>query len=154
MAEGRMGADEIRRQYLRPLYLALGITFMGEAVLFALYGVVLFPQGPILTKLAWAVACALGMGAVAGVCVTLLVVGRLDGTQAMWASTLIWALSLGVGCNALCFSLGRQFGMWGADTHPEAFLAGGFLPSVLGGIVYSYALFTQRGRALLARIGL
>lgn len=149
-----MGADEIRRQYLRPLYMALGITFMGEAVLFALYGVVLFPQGPILTKLAWAVACALGMGAVAGVFVTLLVVGKLDDTQAMWASTLIWVLSLGVGCNALCLYLGRQFGMWGAHTHPEAFLAGGFFPSVLGGVVYSYALFTQNGRVLLAKIGL
>lgn len=149
-----MGADEIRREHLRPLYLALVITFLGEAVLFVLYGVVLFPQGPILTKLVWVVACALGMGAVAGVFVTLLVVGRLDGTQAMWASTLIWVLSLGVGCNVLCLYLGQQFGMWGAHTHPEAFLAGGFFPSVLGGFVYSYALFTQSGRALLVRIGL
>ena len=40
-----MKHDEMRREYRRPLYLALIMAIVGEVVLLVLYGFVLFPEG-------------------------------------------------------------------------------------------------------------
>ncbi len=149
-----MKHDEMRREYRRPLYLALIMAIVGEVVLLVLYGFVLFPEGDPLTKVVWTLICALGMGAVTGALVALFVVAKLDGLSAIWASTFIWAAVMGIACNALCFFLGREFSMWGAHQHATLFLLSGFFPALGGGLVYSYLLFTERGQLLLSRMGL
>jgi hypothetical protein len=149
-----MNLDKLHRGYRQPLYLALVMAIGGEGILWLVYGLLLFPEGGLVRMLIWSLACGTAMGAVTGTFVDLLVVGRLFGSKAILLSTAIFVGVMGIACNAVCFTLGRQLATWGAHTHPELFLAGGFVPSIPAGLLYSYLLFTQKGQVLLARVGL
>ncbi len=143
-----------RRRYLRPLYLGIGAAALGEFVLFAVWSMFLFPQGDLLKKFAWIATCSLGMGATLGALVDLLVVDRLDGLKAMFATMGIAILVVGVGCNYLCWSIDQQLNWWGGASNPGLFLGSGVVGTVLLGWLVSYLLFSVKGSTLLDRVGL
>ena len=71
-----IGPPAERSKYLRPLLVCLSLCLAGELFLFAVYGLVLFPEGNVLHKLAWAALCGVGMGLTTGGLVDLLIVDR------------------------------------------------------------------------------
>lgn len=147
---------EARHHYLRPLYVSLAGAVLVEFFIFVLWGVLLYPEGSLLTKFLWTVVyCGMGMGAALGVLVTLVVVDRWEGTSAIVATGALAVLVLGVLCNVLCFNLDvHYFHMFGTDQNPIFFLANGIVSSAIGGAALGALLFTDPGRALLDRGGL
>jgi hypothetical protein len=149
-----MKLDELHRGYRQPLYLALLMALGGEVVIWLVYGLIWFPEGGLVRMLIWSLTCGIAMGAVTGTFVDSFVVGRHSGTKAILLSTAIFVGVMGVACNAVCFTLGRQLATWGAHTHPGLFIVGGLFLSIPAGLLYSYLLFSKKGQVFLARVGL
>jgi hypothetical protein len=144
-------AEETRRAYRHPLLVSLGLCVVGEFLLFVIYGVVAFPDGSVLHKLAWAAICGVAMGATTGALIDLMVVDYLENVAAVAATTLIFFLTTGVVCNVLCMRLDRVFRYWGGAEHSTAFLVTGAVLSLAGGLLAGALLFSEPGKTLLAR---
>ena len=54
---GAIGPRAERPKYLRPLLVCVSLCLAGELFLFAVYGLVLFPEGNLFHKVVWAVLC-------------------------------------------------------------------------------------------------
>ena len=145
--------NAIRAVYVRPIALGIALTAFGELLILVIWGVILFPGGDVLKKLAWTGTCGVAMGATIGALVNLFVTGRLEGRQAMTWTALIYFGVLSY-CNVLCYSIDLTMGFFGAQTHPGLFLAGGFVPALVTSIPYAWLLFSQRGPELLAKVRL
>jgi hypothetical protein len=155
MTSGTDTMDTVRLRYLRPLYVAVALSVLGEASLFVTHGIILYPAGTLLYKLLWTfVFCGIGMGATIGAFLDLFVVGRLSGGKAILASTAFTAVAIGGVCNLLCLSLDRRFHYFGGDADPALFFTNGLVLATLGGAVIGWLLFTVRGNRLLERIGI
>ena len=129
--------------YRQTLLLALVLALAGELILWVLYGLIWFPGQP-WTALLWSSTCGLAMGATMGALVCLLVVGMEKGKRAFWAAFTVSAAVLSA-CSLVCFAVDQKFNVWGAVDEPATFLVGGFVGVVLGGLAYSYLLFTENG---------
>ena len=145
--------DSIRRQYLRPIYLAIGLSLLGELGIWFVWGLLLFPGGSAPLKLIWLFVCGLGMGAVIGSLTSLLVVGRLGATSAFLASAAI-AFAVYVACDILCFRLDQHYNFWGTRESPTLFLVNGIAMGLAAAVLYASLLFSHRGRSLLQRLHL
>lgn len=153
----RAGANDldIVSQYKRPLIVGLAMTTFGELGIFLIFGVLLYPQGDLLSKFIWTVLfCGVGMGSAFGTLVDLFVVGRLKGVSAIIACTVISALILGVGCNFLCFKLDQHFHYFGGQHSPILFVLNGIVMAIIGALLSGWLLFTDSGSKLLTRTGI
>ena len=137
------------QQYRYALSIALIYSLFAELVYWLVWGVFWFP-GHSWAKLRWATTCGLGMGAVVGAITCLLIVGRLSGWKAIVASFSL-VFTVGTLCTINCFLMDRPLDWWGASSSPTAFLAGGLVGTILGGILYSCLVFTPNGNQLLGR---
>ncbi|GEM_PF-795520 len=146
----------LQQRYRRPLLLGIAASVLAESVIFVVWGLILFPDGNVLTKLLWTVGfCGLGMGSTIGALLVLLVVDRLDGPAAIAATSVLSALVLGVACNLLCYNLDRHyFHYFGGGDTPALFLINGVLMASLGGALIGWLLFTPGGRRRLDRLGI
>jgi|TARA_B100000749_G_scaffold280077_2_gene274661 hypothetical protein len=146
---------ELRKQFQRPLLVGLALAIFGELMIFLIFGVLLYPEGNILSKFLWTVLfCGIGMGSALGVFISLLVVGRLAGKAAILACTIISTITLGFGCNLLCFNLDQHFHYFGGQQSPQFFIINGIIMAVIGGVLSGWLLFTPSGSKLLSRIGI
>jgi len=142
-----------RSRYLRPLWLVTALTVSAELIIFLIWGVWLYPDGNLLYKFLWAVVfCGIGMGAVVGMMLNMIVVDRWQGWKAIAATTAISIVVLGVICDTLCLSLDNVFGYFGGAENPALFLGNGLIMSAIGGLVVGYLLFTQKGEAWLDKV--
>ena len=146
-------AVESRQAYLRPLYVALAVSFVGELGIWIIWGFVLAPEGDPMAKLLWLLVCGLAMGSAIGSLTDLFVVGRL-GDRAAWLASASIALAVFVGCDLLCFELDHHYGFWATQEHPARFLASGIVLGAAASVLYATLLFTEAGRAGLDRLGL
>lgn len=146
---------ELRKQYVRPLWIGIALSVTGELLIFLVFGVMLFPAGNILNKFLWTVVfCGVGMGASLGALIDLLVVGRWQGLPAIAATASLSVFLLGMACNLLCLNLDQHFYYFGGTDHLVLFLANGIVMAALGGVVAGMLLFTEQGRGFLDRLGL
>lgn len=146
--------DEIRASYLRPLKLATVFTVVAELCLLLYYGVYLSNEGSLLNKVLWTlVFCGVGMGLTLGGLIDLFIVDRLRPTAAIWTTMSFSVATLGIGCNALCMVLDRQFRYFGGADNPYLHFLPSFAASIVAGWFLGWLLFAPRGRALLDRIG-
>ena len=138
-----MAGRDLSNPYRQSLILAPLLSLAGEVFLWILYGLIWFPGRPWIA-LVWSSTCGLAMGATMGVFVCLLVVGMEKGRRAFLAA---FTVSVGVlsACNLVCFAVDQKFNVWGAVDEPATFLLGGFVGVVVGGLAYSYLLFTENG---------
>ena len=145
--------DVTRSDFTRPITVAITFTLFGEALIFLLWGVYLFPKGAIWHKAVWTGTCGLAMGATIGALVNVVVTGRMDGSTAAFWSGLLYFSVLAL-CTFLCFQIdlatGSHFGAWEA---PLLFIAGGLIPALASGLVYSWLLYSETGANLLSRLG-
>ena len=146
--------EEVLKQFKRPIFLGILMTFIAELIILVAFGFYLFPEGNKIKKVIWTLFfCGIGMGATFGALVSLFVVGKLTGVKAITASSIIVMIVL-FSCNILCFSLDLNFGFFGASSNPHLFLISGFIPSTIGAVLYSVLLFTRTGKTVLAKIGM
>ena len=138
-----------RADFVRPVALALAFTMAGELLIFAIWGLWLFPAGPLWGKLGWTLTCGVGMGGTTGALVVLLVAGRLEGIKAGIAAAIIWTAVLAY-CVVLCYRIDLEFGWFGAREAPVLFVHwGGLLPTALASLAYGWLLHSTRGRLIL-----
>lgn len=144
-----------RQRYLRPLKVSIATTVSAEFFLLVVFGIILFPEGPLLNKVVWTlVFCGVGMGATLGTFIDLTIVGRWQSWKAIGATMLLSTAILGIACDMLCLALDRQFGYFGGAEASALFVSVGVFLAAPGGILLGWLLFTERGRRLLDRLGL
>ncbi|MEZ4848201.1 MAG: hypothetical protein R3B93_06205 [Bacteroidia bacterium] len=141
--------------YVRSLKVLILLSVLGEAVIFLVWGVFLYPEGSILHKFLWTIVyCGLGMGSAAGAFVVFLVVNKMTGWKAILTTSLISGILLGLFCNYLCFNLDMHFNHFGGADTPGLFIWNGIIMSFLGGAFGGWLLFTDKGNHWLDRIRL
>jgi hypothetical protein len=142
-----------RTDFTRPITVAVTLTFFGEAVIFLLWGVSLFPGGPLWRKAVWTGICGVAMGATIGALVNVAVTGRMAGRTAALCSGVLYFAVLAF-CTFLCFEIDLATGSrFGARQAPVLFIAGGLVPAFLSSFLYAWLLFSEPGSRLLTRLG-
>lgn len=143
-----------RQRYLRPLTVSIASTMTAEFFLLVVFGIILFPEGPLLNKVLWTLGfCGFGMGATLGTFIDLTIVGRWQGWKAIGATMLLSTAIVGIACDMLCLTLDRQFGYFGGAEDSALFVSVGVFLAAAGGVLLGWSLFTDRGRRLLDRLG-
>ncbi|MCW9045224.1 MAG: hypothetical protein OQK35_02730 [Alphaproteobacteria bacterium] len=139
--------------YKSPLIVAIGLTLIGEAGIFIVFGTQLFPAGNWAAKAVWTGTCGLAMGAVIGALVNIFVTGRLEGVK---AETAIGAITLVIlsFCNLLCFKLDLELNLFGAHAQSDWFLINGFAGALLMMFLYPWLIATATGQRILERVNL
>ena len=142
-----------REDIIRPIVVAVALMMAGEAVYLIVFGVVLFPDGPFAGKLIWTFTCGIAMGSVAAALTIALVIGRMTARAALLASAAAFA-AVGVYCSFLCLGIDAKFNYFGGPQHRDLFVYAGIIPSLAGGLLYGWLLFSESGRALVRRFGI
>tara|TARA_R110001592_G_scaffold64751_10_gene198926 strand:+ start:1200 stop:1661 length:462 start_codon:yes stop_codon:yes gene_type:complete len=143
-----------KKQLLRPIKLGILFSVLGEAVIFLVWGVFLYPEGNIIHKFLWTIVlCGLGMGATVGSVISWWVEGKYWGQPAIVACGLISFVILGLFCNLLCFQLDMNFIYFGGAGAPVLFIANGMVASAFGGALIGWLNFTYRGIKILEKYG-
>ena len=142
-----------RQDYIRPILAALSLTLAAELFYLIVFGAILFPQGPFMSKLAWTFACGIGMGGVVAVLTILLVVGRVGDRAAFVASSSI-LFFVGSVCGVLCSRIDITMNYFGGEENTRLFLLASVIPAFVGGLLYGWLLYSASGRAIFARIEL
>ncbi|SNZ01396.1 hypothetical protein [Flagellimonas pacifica] len=138
------------KDYLRPLKLAIFFSVLGEAAIFLIWGMLLFPEGNLIHKFLWTVIfCGLGMGATVGAIIALFVVGRWKGLQAIVLCAELSGIVLGLFCNYLCYNLDMHFGYFGGKEVPLLFVINGMVLAILGGSLVGWFCFSEKGKRIL-----
>lgn len=145
----------IRAHYFRPIYVAIPLSVFAALLSFLYFGFVQNDGKHLLHQFLWLVAfCGLGMGSVFSVAIMLIVLDRMEGSYAVFITTMIAIVLFGVACNALCFTLDQKFNYFGVENNPQVFLLSGWLLSIIGGFVVGILLFTNHGEKLLSLFGM
>ncbi len=148
MAEANLS----RRDFVRPIILAIALTFLGEMAILLIWGRFLFPAGDFIAKLLWTAVCGLAMGATIGALVTLLVTGRLQGVRVILGTATLYLGVLSL-CTLLCYQIDLDLNLFGARQAALLFIAGGMVPAVVSTFLYVWLLYSHKGRRFLARLG-
>jgi hypothetical protein len=142
-----------RPEFLRPIVVAVCLTWLGEILIFLIWGVTLLPGGALWRKFGWTMTCGVAMGLAIGALVNVFVTGRLHALAAAWSAGGIYFLVLSF-CVGLCYQIDRAVGFFGANEAPLLFILGGLVPALVTGLFYGWVLYSSPGRSLLSRIGL
>lgn len=137
-------------EVLRPLKLSILFSMLGEAFIFLVWGVLLYPEGNLLHKFLWTVVfCGFGMGAAIGAIIALFVVGKWKGAYAVILCAELSGIVLGLFCNYLCFYLDMHFDYFGGKETPLLFVINGTVMATLGGALVGWLCFTEKGKRIL-----
>jgi len=140
---------EIRR--IRTILgVAIAMTMLAEIIYFGVWGMMLFPAGNLFAKAAWTTVCGVGMGAVIGAGVLLMVEGRRAFTAFLLSAAIMF--TVGVACTVLCGQIDTTFNYFGGHSQPALFFMSGLVPAVLGGLFYGWVLYLPTGRAVFDRL--
>ena len=120
-----------------------------------MYGIILFPEGNLILKALWTlVFCGIGMGATLGAFINILIVDRFHGMKAIFYTSALSIIILGIACNLLCLNLDGYFHYFGGSSNPYLFSFGSVFGSVIGGSILGMILFTEKGNKYLEKIGI
>jgi hypothetical protein len=147
--------SEIRNKYARPLKVSLIFCIGGEFLLLLVFGILLFPEGNLFYKILWTLLfCGVGMGGALGSLITLLIVDRLEGQKAVWATVALSFVLLGILCDLLCLNLDSIFNYFGGSAHSLEFVIVSLVLSPVAGYLIGWLCFTAPGKHLLEHSGL
>lgn len=124
---------------------------------FLFIGMIVFPQlhPSLLGRLIWTqILCGIGMGAAAGAIAYLAASGFKQGSRAALIITALAGTTVLAVCNSVCFFVDSHPGMdyWGTHENPVLFLTKGYIASILGGLIGSWLLNTNKGVRVLEKI--
>lgn len=145
--------EKNRRMFVLPLTLALFMSVALELFSFAIFTNIGAMQGSSLTLFIWMVGCGgIGMGAILGILIDLIIVGRLSGKEAIQGTMLLSVLTTGVVAKLLSINLLPMMGM-PLGINSALFFSLGISTALVGGWVLGQLLFSAKGNARLAQLG-
>jgi hypothetical protein len=147
-AQNTLDVVSMRKKYLRPIVLGILGGWFAEIMFIIVQGVILYPGQPIWVMAFWGLFCGTGMGAVAGIFVNLFVQDRYEGTKAILPG-IFWAFIPYAACGYFCYEIALNTNYYGAREMGWIFVAKNMILSFVGAVIISFALFTERGRAVL-----
>ena len=122
---------------------AVTMTLAAELIYFTVWGLWLFPEGNLISKITWTMTCGVAMGAVIALATLILVEGNLQDAKAILAAAGIVAL-VGTFCAILYSQIDHSFNYFGGKTHTLMFILSGVIPAIVGGILYGWVLYSSR----------
>lgn len=122
------------------LGLAVGMTMLAELFYFIVWGLVLFPGGSVFNKAIWTLTCGIGMGAVIGAIVLVLVEGKAMGRAAIFQAAIAM-FAVGAYCGLLCSGIDASFNYFGGADNTVLFVAASVFPAAVGGVLFGWLLY-------------
>ncbi|MEQ9642757.1 MAG: hypothetical protein RIM84_22225 [Alphaproteobacteria bacterium] len=137
----------------RVLTLSIAMTTLAEVVYLLVWGIILFPNGPLGSKVVWTMTCGVAMGSVIGAA------SLIFATQIKFRGRLAICfagsfLSVSAYCSVLCSQIDTSLSYFGGADHQTLFLLGGIVPATIGSTIHAWLLLNPIGTDLLRRIGL
>ncbi len=154
-APAAAGVDviEMRKKYLRPIILGIIGGIFAEIMFILVQGVILYPGQPIWVMAFWGLFCGVGMGSVAGIFLNLFVVDRFTGRSAITWGTVAAFIPY-ASCGYFCYEIALNTGYYGAREMGIIFVYKNMILSFVGALLISLLIFTERGKAILEKLGL
>lgn len=147
--------EQTRLMFTRPLALAIGLSVALELLNFLLFAVLPGGSDYLLAQFVWMVGIGgLGMGAVLGVFLDVIVVGRIEGKDAIRSTMLVSFLTLGVVAKLLTINMKLLSGNFVLVQWPGVYFIVGSMLAITGGFVLGWLLFSEKGNTYLAKHGL
>ncbi len=147
--------DINRLMFIRPLSLAIFMSVTLELINYIIFTLVSGTSEYLLGQFVWTVLIGgLSLGAILGVFLDVILVGRLEGREAIKGTVLLSTLIIGVSGKLITLGLLPVFIPVSIASAPFAYFFTGLLSSALGGLIIGYFLFTDAGNERLAKLGL
>lgn len=122
---------------------AVSMTLVAELFYLTVWGLWLFPEGNLVSKIVWTTVCGIAMGAVIASLTLVFIEGVLQETKAIIGAAGIVVL-VGTLCAVLCSQIDRSFNFFGGQSHSILFILSGVVPAVFGGLLYGWLLYSSR----------
>ena len=143
-----------RSMFTRPLTFSIFLSFILELVNLAVFGFTTGDSAYLVDKVIWTVAIGgIGMGAVLGVMIDIVLVGQLRGKEAVWGTTLLTVMILGVVGKLVSLNMATIDIAFGFSQTPIQYFSLGVVGAALGGALLGWLLFTDQGNTKLDKLG-
>ncbi len=143
-----------RSMFTRPLTFAIFLSFTLELLNLAVFGFTTGDAAFLVDKVLWMLAVGgIGLGAVLGVMIDIILVGRLKGKEAIWGTTLLSAMILGVVGKLVSINMATLSIALGISHIPVLYFCVGLVSTALGGALLGWLLFTDEGNRKLDQWG-
>jgi hypothetical protein len=140
--------------FTRPLTFAIFTSFTLELLNLAVFGFAHGTNGYLVDKVLWTIAVGgIGMGAVLGVMIDIVLVGQLRGKEAIWATTLLSVMILGVVGKLVSLNMATISSAFGFAQTPILYFSFGVFSAAIGGALLGWLLFTEEGNKKLDKWG-
>lgn len=146
-------SDPVWRVYIRSFAAAAVFTVPSEAMVYVLWGMVLYPDGNIVAKLIWTAVDAVVMALAIGLMVGFIVGQRYEGAVAAVISSFCYAIVL-FGGILIGYEIEMEMDLFGVQHDTELFVLTSIVPALLTAPLYGWLLHSKAGKALLVRVGL
>jgi len=144
----------LRSRYIRPLVFSIFLAFLLESLNLALFGFSAGHSGFMVDKVLWTLAVGgIAMGSVLGVLIDVILVGQLQGKEAVWGTSLFSALTLGVAGKLVSLNMSTINAVFGLSNEAVLYFSVGVLTSAIGGAVLGWLLFTDSGLKKIEKWG-
>lgn len=144
-----------RVMFVRPLALSILMAVILELVNYALFTFMSGTNEHLLGQFVWTVLIGgLSLGAILGVFLDVILVGRVEGREAVWGTLLLSVLILGVCGKLMTLGLLPVIIPVSIASSPFLYFFIGLALSAAGGWGVGTLLFTEAGQNKLTRFGL
>jgi hypothetical protein len=144
----------IRSMFTRPLIFSIFLSFGLELINLAVFGFASGRSAFLVDKVIWTLgAGGIGLGAVLGVMIDVMLVGQLRGKEAIWGTSLLAAMTLGFVGKLVTLKMTLLSSALGFAQFPVLYFAVGVVTAGLGGALLGWLLFTDEGNANLEQWG-
>ncbi|ARU54714.1 MAG: hypothetical protein MI864_02390 [Pseudomonadales bacterium] len=135
-----------RLMFTRPLALAIIFSVGLELVNYLVFGLLANTQGANLGQFVWMVLLGgIGMGAVLGAFIDIILVGRVSGKEGIQGTVLLSCMTIGITAKLLTLNLTPLATDFGASYFPALYLVTGIATAAISGLIMGWLLFTEEG---------
>lgn len=142
--------EQTRLMFTRPLALAIGAAVALEFLNFILFAMLPGESNHLLAQFVWMVGIGgIGMGAILGVLLDVIIVGRLNGRDAILSTALLTFITLGVVAKLITLNMTPLSSGFVLTQWPVTYFLTGAVLSSSGGYALGWALFYEEKRPSL-----
>ena len=132
--------------FTRPLALAIIFSVGLELVNYLVFGLLANTQGANLGQFVWMVLLGgIGMGAVLGAFIDIILVGRVSGKEGIQGTVLLSFMTIGITAKLLTLNLTPLATDFGTSYFPALYLVTGIATAAISGLIMGWLLFTEEG---------
>ncbi|MCG8614383.1 MAG: hypothetical protein MI864_28055 [Pseudomonadales bacterium] len=142
-----------RAMFTRPLVLSIFVSVGLELVTFFFYALMAETSHSLLTPFIWIVGFGgIGMGAVLGVLLDLILVGRVTAKDGIKGTILLAALTMGVTAKLLTVNFAPVFHDL-SGTNALVYFISGVTTAIGSGFILGWLVFTEEGGRIADKLG-